>query len=167
MGRSESPRKLANGNPWAPGVVHTLYTCGHACRPWSFTASYFPMLLTALTLATVPELAAEVWDGQELAFLIKFVLVIIAGISVHAGANLTNTYHDYVSKVDADSAADDRTLLDGILAPDTVSMLSTACYGISAAAWAALIQQRGALLYAAVGGSFLGWAYTAAPFGLK
>ena len=154
-------------NPWQPGLVHSLFTLGHSCRPWSFTASYFPMLLTALSLANVPENATLVYDGQELSFLIRFVLVLVGGIGVHAGANLTNTYHDYLKEVDADSAADDRTLLDGILAPQTVWMLSAVCYGASAAAWAALVQDVGTLLYVVAGGSFLGWAYTAAPFGLK
>jgi hypothetical protein len=164
-----APKKkaLLESNPWQPGLMHTLYTCGHAARPWSFTASYFPMLLTALSLATVPELAALVWDGQELSFLLKFVLVLVGGIGVHAGANLTNTYYDYFKEVDADSSADDRTILDGILAPQTVGLLATVCYSASATAWALLVQQLGTLLYIVAGGAFLGWAYTATPFGLK
>jgi 1,4-dihydroxy-2-naphthoate octaprenyltransferase len=158
---------MLKSNPWQPGLVHTLYTCGHAARPWSFTASYFPMLLTALSLTTVPEIAAVAWEGQELNFLLKFVLVLVGGIGVHAGANLTNTYYDYYKEVDADSSADDRTILDGILAPQTVGLLATCCYAASAAAWAMLVQQLGVLLYVVAGGAFLGWAYTATPFGLK
>jgi 1,4-dihydroxy-2-naphthoate octaprenyltransferase len=158
---------MLKSNPWQPGLVHTLYNCGHAARPWSFTASYFPMLLTALSLTTVPEIAAVAWDGQELSFLLKFVLVLVGGIGVHAGANLTNTYYDYYKEVDADSSADDRTILDGILAPQTVFLLATCCYAASAAAWAMLVQQLGMLLYVVSGGAFLGWAYTATPFGLK
>ena len=34
--------------------------------------------------------AALVYDGQELSFLTRFVLVLVGGIGVHAGANLTN-----------------------------------------------------------------------------
>ena len=158
---------MLKSNPWQPGVLHMLYTCGHAARPWSFTASYFPMLLTALSLSTVPEIAAVVWEGQELSFLLKFVLVLVGGIGVHAGANLTNTYYDYYKQVDADSSADDRTILDGVLAPQTVGLLATGCYAASAAAWGVLVQQLGALLYVVAGGAFLGWAYTATPFGLK
>jgi len=64
---------------------------GHALRPWSFTASYFPMVLTALCIATVPESSEALWTGQEPQFLAKFVVVLMAGLSAHAGANLTNT----------------------------------------------------------------------------
>ena len=50
---------------------------------------------------------------------------------------------------------------------NTVGLLATVCYSASATAWALLVQQLGTLLYIVAGGAFLGWAYTATPFGLK
>lgn len=140
---------------------------GHAMRPWSFTVSYFPMLLAALSIVTVPALAETAWDGQEVSFLLRFLLVVVAGLSVHAAANLTNTYYDFVGKVD-DEHADDRAILDGHLSPGTVWQMSLALYGVSAAAWALLAQQNGAsLIYLAATGGLLGFAYTGQPLGLK
>eukprot|EP01052_Picozoa_sp_SAG31_P056911 SAG31_NODE_16561_length_704_cov_0.935537_1_plen_80_part_01 len=57
-----------------------LYRVVHACRPWSFTASYFPMLLTALTLTSVPRTSAALWEGAELGFLLRFVALLVAGL---------------------------------------------------------------------------------------
>jgi 1,4-dihydroxy-2-naphthoate octaprenyltransferase len=125
------------------------------------------MLLTALVLSTEPSLSKAVWVGQETEFLLRFLLLIVAGLTVHAGANLTNTYYDYAAEVDG-TQADDRTILDGHLSAQSVKNLSWACYGCSALAWAALIKMGGVpLLCVTLGGGFLGWAYTAKPFSLK
>eukprot|EP01050_Picozoa_sp_SAG11_P030016 SAG11_NODE_8695_length_986_cov_1.618940_1_plen_191_part_00 len=76
-----------------------FYRLVHSMRPWSFTASYFPVLLTALALASYPPSSAALWAGRELVFLLRFGVLLVGALGVHAAANLTNTYYDFVHKV--------------------------------------------------------------------
>ena len=57
-----------------------------ALRPWSFTAAIVPIMVTAAV------------TGSDLSS-ISFVRALTMGITVQAGANLTNTYYDYKNKV--------------------------------------------------------------------
>ena len=63
-----------------------------ATRPWSFTATLIPILVTA----AVVEHPIQSWD---------FLLVSVLGLAVHAGANLTNTYFDFKHGIDTVSSA--------------------------------------------------------------
>lgn len=74
-----------------------------ATRPWSFTASIIPILITAALLYKS--------HPSQVSF-VEVLRVILIIVFVQAGANLTNTYYDYVSGVDNKKTIGDRTLVD-------------------------------------------------------
>ena len=59
-----------------------------ATRPWSFTAAAIPILVTGAVVAPSMILSTN------------FLRCLVMGITVQAGANLTNTYFDYVNGFD-------------------------------------------------------------------
>eukprot|EP00039_Didymoeca_costata_P029147 m.23428 g.23428 ORF g.23428 m.23428 type:complete len:105 (-) comp7499_c0_seq1:743-1057(-) len=88
-----------------------LYTVISSTRPWSFTASIVPVLVTAAA------------SGANL--LSSSVLrAVCFAVSVHAGANLTNTYYDYKKGIDNQSSlakgTGHETLVNKQLTPNTV-----------------------------------------------
>ena len=98
------------------GVIYNYII---ATRPWSFTASVIPILIaSALLYKTHP--------SQIEAIEVLRVLMII--VFVQAGANLTNTYYDFVSGVDNKKTIGDRTLVDKLCNPDSMFKVSVACY---------------------------------------
>ena len=91
-----------------------------ALRPWSFPASLVPVVLAGAILyrnGTVETL----YTG---AFSLCFLIV----LSLHAAANLTNTYYDYKHGVDQKSTADDRALVDNTVTPETVFRSAMCCF---------------------------------------
>ena len=87
-----------------------------ATRPWSFTASIIPVLIAS---ALVHSSSTSYID------LLRVLLIIV---SVQAGANLTNTYYDFVNGVDTKKTTGDRTLVDKQCDPKSIFELSIACY---------------------------------------
>ena len=77
--------------------------CIIAARPWSFTATIIPVLITSAIIAR---------EGDQKVVLSDVLRVLFIIISVHAGANLTNTYYDFVNGVDNLKTSGDRTLVD-------------------------------------------------------
>ena len=57
----------------------------------------------------------------------------LGGLSVHAAANLINTYGDYKSGVDVKGSADDRALVDGVVTATTVYRMIVACVSVALA----------------------------------
>lgn len=74
-----------------------------ATRPWSFTATVIPVLITAAIISR---------EGGQKVVLQDVLRVLFIIISVHAGANLTNTYYDFVNGVDNEKTSGDRALVD-------------------------------------------------------
>lgn len=99
-----------------------------ALRPWSFAASFIPVLLgTVLSY------------NQTKSFnILIFVLTIIVTLSVHGAGNLVNTYYDFHLGVDCDGA-DDRTLVDHLLTADEVVRFGAMLYTIACLAFAAIV----------------------------
>jgi 1,4-dihydroxy-2-naphthoate octaprenyltransferase len=92
-----SPRKRGAR---AGGLLgSTLLNYVLATRPWTFTASVIPMVLTAV-LTRAPILSAP------------SLCALGAGLLVHAASNLTNTYFDYTSGRDTKQESGDRALVD-------------------------------------------------------
>lgn len=83
-----------------------LYQWIIASRPWTFTAAFTPIALgTSLAIS----------DGYHFD-LFLFILALLGGIFLQAGANFLNTYGDYMSGVDTiDSAITCPQIVTGIL----------------------------------------------------
>ena len=128
--------------------------CILSTRPWSFSAAIIPVIVTT-----------AVSHSSFLSF--NFVRAIIMGVSVQAGANLTNTYFDFVNKVDTIDNGE-ITIVQKILTKSEVLFLSILFYGI-----ALFTVLNELLLFPNVSipifaiGLFLSFFYTANPVGLK
>lgn len=90
-----------------------------ALRPWSFTASFTPVILGAA-------LSYKIYERIN---ILVFVVVCITALSVHAAGNLVNTYYDFIRGVDS-KKSDDKTLVEGRLSPNDVVTLGALCYGV-------------------------------------
>ena len=78
-------------------------------RPWSFTATIIPLSLGA----------ALAWD-EGIFDPILFFATILAGLAVHAGTNLSNTYGDYVTGVDTLESASHLQVVSGLIEAEAV-----------------------------------------------
>lgn len=70
------------------GVKECFKECFLATRPWSFTAALIPIVVTTAVL------------GKQYFLTHEFIRSLTIGVAVQAGANLSNTYFDYVNDVD-------------------------------------------------------------------
>jgi len=128
-----------------------------ATRPWSFPASIVPMLVGGALAYR-----ADFWDWP------LFLLTLLGGLFFHIGANLTNTYFDFQRGADTVEHADDRTLVDRMLRPRDVLLLTGLFFLAGLAIGAYLASQAGwELLALGAAGLFLGLFYTADPLGYK
>ena len=128
-----------------------------ATRPWSFPASIVPMLVGGALAYR-----ADFWDWP------LFLLTLVGGLFFHVGANLTNTYFDFQRGADTVAHADDRTLVDNMLRPRDVLVLTGFFFLVGLAIGGYLASQSGwELLALGAAGLFLGLFYTASPLGYK
>jgi|Dee2metaT_26_FD_contig_31_3239578_length_1031_multi_8_in_0_out_0_1 1,4-dihydroxy-2-naphthoate octaprenyltransferase len=128
-----------------------------ATRPWSFTAAAIPILLTAAVTRT-PILSLEVLQA------------LAVGIFVQAGANLTNTYYDFINGIDTKDNPADSSIVEGKVSKRAVFFLSYLCYaaGIFLASPVLIktdLNDRMIVIFAV--GLILAYFYTAKPVGLK
>lgn len=128
-----------------------------ASRPWSFTASIVPILVTTAVC-------------QFPLVDVLFARVMAIGLFIQAGANLTNTYFDYLNGVDTKQHNHDPTLVDKKMYPVTMFIFAIACYGAGIVLCLPAIVQQGvdkslAVIFSV--GLALGFFYTASPVGLK
>jgi len=126
-GETETVRRLYKHYVDPPASAGRLSKYWVALRPWSFSASFVPVLL-----------------GTALAFkfygtfdLLIFLLSSFVAICVHGAGNLVNTYYDYFKGIDSRSTSDskhrpcdDRTLVDEILTPPEVSRFGVSLYAL-------------------------------------
>eukprot|EP00940_MAST-03C_sp_MAST-3C-sp2_P000921 g921.t1 len=91
------------------------------------------------------------------------------GLSVHAGANLINTYYDFVKGADVHGSSDDRTLVDKTMRPNEVRWLGIMLFGLATLLASALsIRAAGMPLFVLYAiGAALAFFYTADPYSLK
>lgn len=133
-----------------------------AMRPWSFTAAIVPIMVTAAV------------TGSDLSS-INFVRALTMGITVQAGANLTNTYYDYKNKVDtkemAEKGCGEKTLVDKIVTPGEVYILSIFFYILAVMCMLPSLSlsniSNDTVSYIFGSGLALAFFYTATPLGLK
>lgn len=122
-GHAVSPRRRSLLNYW------------QALRPWSFSASFTPVLLGAA-------LAARSTDGAVSVFILTTSC--LTALAVHAAGNLVNTYFDYARGVDSEAGwCDDRTLVDKVLTPVEVERFATGLYVIGTAAFVVTVIASG------------------------
>ena len=128
-----------------------------AMRPWSFTAAIVPV---AVTTAVV---------GGSFRSPV-FLRAMAMGICIQAGANLTNTYFDFLNGIDnRDTNNGEKTLVDRKVSPLGVIALSILCYtlGVGVILPVLLAKYDIQLLFIVALGVLLAFFYTANPVGLK
>lgn len=126
-----------------------------AMRPWSFTASIIPVLITA-----------AVTKSQFLSLL--FLRALTMGVFIQAGANLTNTYFDFLNGVDTKQHNADPTLVENRLSPTILLFLTAFCYLVGILAiLPLLVTMQGEIAVVFSIGVTLAFFYTASPVGLK
>ena len=126
-----------------------------ASRPWSFTAAIIPVLV--VSAVTGASLLSP-----------SFVRCMVMAVAIQAGANLTNTYFDFVNEVDT-KIGGERTLVDHKVSTTGVVLLSAVCYivGVAAVVPVFLANNDSQLLAIFLAGCCLAFFYTANPVGLK
>jgi 1,4-dihydroxy-2-naphthoate octaprenyltransferase len=126
-----------------------------ATRPWSFTAAVIPVLLTAAV--------AHVSFFQPLTYI-----ALLMAVFVQAGANLTNTYFDFINRIDTKDCGE-LTLVERKLTPQLVLATSVLAYGTGTLLL--YPEMRAAdgheLMVVFTIGVVLAFFYTADPIGLK
>lgn len=97
-----------------------------------------------------------------------FFLIFTAGVSLHLGANLLNTYYDYVNKVD-DENSDDIGIVRGLIEPGKAFFIAAVIILISTfiGLWIVFNYKLYPLLIISTIGFFLAIFYTANPLSLK
>lgn len=128
-----------------------------ATRPWSFTAAIVPVLITVAVI-------------KANFYSIEFLRIFIIAIAVQAGANLSNTYYDFINGVDSKVVpGGDNTLVDKKVSKEGVIILSILCYLTSVIVAYPILQlpSKSQVLPVFVFGLLLAFFYTATPVSLK
>lgn len=125
-----------------------------ATRPWSFTAAIIPIVITT-ALVDHPFLS------------LNFVRALTMGVSVQAGANLSNTYYDFIKGVDKNTDdCGDRTLVDRKVSENGIKIFFVLCYSIAVLTVLPELFTTNAFIIF-ISGLLLAYFYTATPIGLK
>ncbi len=97
-----------------------------------------------------------------------FILIFIAGLAIHLGANVLNTYYDYKNGID-DENADDIGIVKGFIEPERAFKvgLFLIIFAILIGVFIVLKYSLWQLLPVAIIGIFLAVFYTANPISLK
>jgi len=127
-------------------------------RAYSWPASLVPVILGSVIA----------WRHGRFSWL-DLALTIAAALLVHSGANLANTYFDFKNGVDLAETADDRGLVDGLMAPRAMLLTAVGMFAAGAAIGFLLAFKNDvrALLWLGAGGFALAWFYTATGFAYK
>ena len=113
----------------------------YALRPWSWTASIIPILVTS-SLTAVDRGEEDGSDGN-VSSLLTFRLIFLT-LCIQAAANAINTCEDFDNGVDkCEYAGGDRALVDQIVCPKKLKVLGYALLSVGvAAAWPLLTQWK-------------------------
>ncbi len=127
-------------------------------RAYSWPASLVPVVLGAVVA----------WRHGSFSWP-DFSLTITAALLTHSAANLANTYFDFTNGVDRKETADDRGLVDGLIAPRAMLKLSAGLFAAGAAIGLLLAFKNHvpSLLWLGAAGFALAWFYTATGFAYK
>jgi 1,4-dihydroxy-2-naphthoate octaprenyltransferase len=141
-----------------PAARSSLSIWIQAFRPFSYTASIIPVLLGA---------AFAVHQNNTQWILFPFVLA--ASLSIHAAANLTNEYFDFLKGIDRpETSGGSRVLPEGLLNPKEVLAAALVCFLITAALGLWFVWLRGwPILLLGLVGIAGGFFYTGFPLFLK
>lgn len=124
-----------------------------ALRPWSFTASAIPVLLACQYKGLLLTASA----GKLLA------MVILS----QSGANLVNTYFDYVNKIDTKELSGDPSIIGGNISPRWAGVIAVVCFLLSAVPAIDFLVHVPDFRWVFAAGTALGYLYTGWPFALK
>lgn len=142
-------------SPLEEAMLRTIHTWFLAARPYSFSTSFTPLILGTV-LACANGYAMK-WD--------LFIMILFAGVFLHAGVNYLNSYGDFVTGVDTlESAESCPHLVQGILAPSPMFVLGVALLGISGVLGLVLVMRCGwpILVFGGLG-LIAGYGYTTGP----
>lgn len=153
-GKSSSSGKVEKGsNVLDVGLEYFI-----ACRPYTFTASIIPIMVTTAVVGG---------SFQSL----EFWRTIAMGISVQSAANLSNTYFDFVNGVDTKAmVSGDKGLVNARnISSIGVLHLSVMCYLVGLATVLPVFLERSDMMLPIIffTGIALAFFYTATPVGLK
>lgn len=128
-------------------------------RPFSFTASVVPALVSAAWIA---------WRGESGTWAL-FPLVVACSLLFHAGTNYISDYHDFVRGVDRPGTkGSSGVLLEGLLQPEQVRRAAIVCFALGVALGLVFVATRGVTMLAiGVAGLAGGWLYCGGPRGYK
>ncbi|KAM3567874.1 hypothetical protein VYU27_009989 [Nannochloropsis oceanica] len=168
--RSSTPTKASaeSTQPASPSFPTLVHEYVLATRPWTFTASLVPLLLTTAILFQHSAASSDLYSLPP--SLPSFLSAMGALLLVHAASNLTNTYFDFVSGRDTKKEAGDRALVDRKHVTERgVLILAVVLYGLATALVASTLAHSAyhdaLLLFAA--GALLSFFYTSPPFHFK
>ncbi len=130
-------------------------------RPFSFPCSLFALLVGTAAAAPIGEWRWSILAAETVAVLL-----------IHVAANLSNDYFDFVSGADQASDADEgrpgRTLVQGVVTPQSVRNAILICLAAMAPLAIFLVHVGGWPIFGlGVFGILSGYAYTGPPFRLK
>jgi 1,4-dihydroxy-2-naphthoate octaprenyltransferase len=127
-------------------------------RAYSWPASLVPVILGSVAA----------WRFGRFSWT-DFCLTLPAALLVHSAANLANTYFDFRKGVDKKETADDRGLVDGLITPRRMLLVSLGMFAAGGAIGVllALKNHVPALLWLGAAGFALAWFYTATGFAYK
>ncbi len=95
-------------------MKHSLKDWIIATRPWSFTASAMPVIVTAAWMAA---------NGRDVCWWLA-ALTVVNIILVHAAGNTWSDYHDYVKGIDTPDTYGAKTITTGQFTADEIRHLS-------------------------------------------
>jgi 1,4-dihydroxy-2-naphthoate octaprenyltransferase len=123
-------------------------------RAYSWPASLVPVILGSVVAARNGRFS---W--------LDFALTLPAALLIHSSANLANTYFDFKNGVDRLETADDRGLVDDMIAPTVMLRLALIMLAAGSAAGLLLVFKNHvpAMLWLGAAGLVLAWFYTAGP----
>lgn len=126
-------------------------------RAYSWPASLAPALVGAAAAARHGRFSAP-----------DLALTLLAALLAHSGANLANTYFDFIKGVDGPQA-DDRGLVDGLMEPRPMLALAAGLFAAGGAIGLLLVVKNGipGLLWLGAAGFALAWTYTGAGVAYK
>lgn len=146
-------------SPCRPSFLEGLVT---ALRPWTFTATIGPQLVS---LAVLHSLLHKPLPGYTATFMLLLAL-----IAVQVSSNLINSYKDFKKGVDRVETAGDRTLVDNLVSMSTLKALIafSLAWWISYFVWSIIATKfNQTVLGLCLLGAFLAIGYTAGPAPLK
>ncbi|NJL94797.1 MAG: ABC transporter permease subunit, partial [Anaerolineae bacterium] len=124
-----------------------------ALRPWSFAATYVPVLVGSAVAAH----QVERFD------FVHFLLALMGALTFHAGTNLTNDYYDYIKGTDqVQKMGIGGSIQRGDFTPRFVLGYGLACFALGALIGLYFVSQAGPfILVLGVASLLAGFLYTA------